>query len=108
MFDGINSEHWRLKGSQKERAIYLIKLLNFNDICPRCTNEQMIVLICFYVKCEYIPNYERRRCERAFKDFKVKDNLLDKFMVYLASLNIFNEEKKLRDYKFQHNNKEKN
>lgn len=106
LFDLINSEYFRLIGGQRDRAIYLIKLLNFNAICPRCTNEQMIVLICYYVKCEYISNYERRRCERAFKDFDVKDNLLDKFMVYLANMNIIEEEKKLRDYKFLYTSKE--
>lgn len=87
-FDTINSSYFRLTGSQKERAVFLIKMLNFNKICPRCNDEQIIVLICFYVKCEYIPNYERRRCKRAFEDFDVSDNLVDKFMVYLARLGV--------------------
>lgn len=88
LFDGINSEYFGLIGSQKDRAIYLIKRLNFNKICPRCSDEQMIVLICFYIKCEYVPNYERRRCKRAFNDYNVSSNLLDKFMVYLARLGV--------------------
>lgn len=87
-FDAINSAYFGLIGSQKERAIFLIKKLNFNKICPRCNDEQIIVLICFYVKCEYIPNYERRRCKRAFEDYKVSSNLVDKFMVYLARLGV--------------------
>lgn len=87
-FDIINSSYFRLVGTQKDRAIFLIKSLNFNKICPRCNEEQIITLICFYVKCEYVPNYERRRCKRAFEDFKVSDNLVDKFMVYLARLGV--------------------
>lgn len=88
LFELINSNYFRLVGTQQERAIQLIKKLNFNKICPRCTNEQMIVLICYYVKCEYIKDYKRRRCQRAFDDFEVSSNLLDKFMVYLANINI--------------------
>lgn len=87
-FDTINSSYFRLNGSQKERVVYLIKKLNFNHICPRCSDEQIIVLICFYVKCEFIPNYERRRCKRAFEDYNVSSNLVDKFMVYLARLGV--------------------
>lgn len=87
-FESINGEYFRLVGTQVDRAIYLIKRLNFNEVCPRCSNEQMIVLICYYVKCEYIPNYERRRCKRAFEDYNVPSNLLDKFMVYLARVNV--------------------
>lgn len=87
-FDTINSSYFRLVGTQKERAIFLIKRLNFNKICPRCNDEQIIILICYYVKCEYIPNYERRRCKRAFEDYKISSNLLDKFMVYLARLGV--------------------
>ena len=68
LFEIINSNYFRLVGSQQDRAIHLIKLLNFNKICPRCSNEQMICLICYYVKCEYIPNYERRRCQRAYNN----------------------------------------
>lgn len=97
LFEIINSNYFRLVGSQQDRAIHLIKLLNFNKICPRCSNEQMICLICYYVKCEYIPNYERRRCQRAFNDLGVDDNLLDKFMVYLARFNLKEEERRLRD-----------
>lgn len=97
LFDIINSNYFRLRGSQKERAIHLIKTLNFNNICPRCNNEQMICLICYYVKCEYIPNYERRRCQRAFDEFKVTENLLDKFMVFLARCNLDKHEKLFRD-----------
>lgn len=87
-FEIINSSYFGLTGSQKDRAIFLIKRLNFNKICPRCTDEQIIVLICYYVRCEYIPNYERRRCKRAFEDFNVSSNLLDKFMVHLARLGV--------------------
>lgn len=97
LFEIINSNYFRLVGSQQDRAIHLIKLLNFNKICPRCSNEQMICLICYYVKCEYIPNYERRRCQRAFNDLGVDENLLDKFMVYLARFNLKEEERRLRD-----------
>ena len=88
LFDTINSTYFRLVGTQKDRATYLIKRLNFNNICPRCSDEQIIVLICFYVKCEYIPNYERRRCKKAFQDYNVSSNLVDKFMVYLARLGV--------------------
>ena len=95
LFELINSEYFRLVGSQVDRAIYLIKMLNFNKICPRCTNEQMIVLICYYVKCEYIREYQRIRCQRAFDDFGVKDNLIDKFMVYLAQINVKEVERTL-------------
>lgn len=88
LFDTINSSYFRLSGSQKERVIYLMKRLNFNKVCPRCSDEQVIVLICFYVKCEYIPNYERRRCKKAFEDYNISSNLVDKFMVYLARLGV--------------------
>ena len=88
VFDKVNNEYFRLVGTQQDRAIYLIKHLNFNNICPYCNNEQMICLICYYVKCEYIRNYERRRCQRAFDDLNVQDNLIDKFMVYLARLTV--------------------
>lgn len=88
ILDTINSAYFGLIDGQKERAVFLIKKLNFNKICPRCSDEQIIVLICFYVKCEYIPNYERRRCKRAFDDFDVSSNLVDKFMVYLARLGV--------------------
>lgn len=97
LFELINSNYFRLVGSQEDRVIHLIKVLNFNKICPRCSNEQMICLICYYVKCEYIPNYERRRCQRAFDDFGVNENLLDKFMVYLARFNFEEQERMLRD-----------
>ena len=97
IFEWINSEYFRLVGSQVDRAIFLIKMLNFNKVCPRCTNEQMICLICYYVKCEYISNYERRRCQRAFDDFGVNENLIDKFMVYLARYQFNRYESSLRD-----------
>ena len=86
LFEALNSEYFRLKDGQKDRVVYLIRKLNFNKVCPRCNEEQIIILICFYVKCEYIPNYERRRCNRAFVDYNITDNLVDKFMVYLARL----------------------
>lgn len=88
LLDTINSSYFRLRGGQKERVIYLMKRLNFNKVCPRCSDEQVIVLICFYVKCEYIPNYERRRCKKAFDDYNISSNLVDKFMVYLARLGV--------------------
>lgn len=90
LFDTINSSYFGLTGTQKERVVYLMKKLNFNKICPRCSDEQIIVLICFYVKCEYIPNYERRRCKKAFDEYNISSNLLDKFMVHLARVGLEN------------------
>lgn len=88
VFDGINTEFFNLQNSQKERVIYLIKHLDFKKICGRCSNEQIIVLICFYVKCEYIKDYDRNYCRKVFKEYNITDNLIDKFMVYLARLGV--------------------
>lgn len=88
IFDGINTEFFNLQSSQKERVIYLIKHLDFKKICGRCSNEQIIVLICFYVKCEYIKDYDRNYCRKVFKEYNITDNLIDKFMVYLARLGV--------------------
>lgn len=90
LFDIINTTYFKLEGTQKDRARYLIKKLNFNDICPRCSDKQIITMICYFVKCEYIPNYERRRCKRAFNDLDISSNKLDKFLVYLAKYGIQN------------------
>lgn len=88
IFDGINTEFFNLQSSQKERVIYLIKHLDFKKICGRCSNEQIIVLICFYVKCEYIKDYDRNYCRKVFREYGITDNLIDKFMVYLARLGV--------------------
>ena len=84
LFDGINTEYFRLKGTKKNRAIYLIKNSNFNKICPRCSSEQLIVLICFYVNMEYNSYYKRSNCVRVFKHYNISDNLIDRFMFYMA------------------------
>ena len=97
LFEGINNEYFGLIGGQKERAKYLIKRLNFNNICPKCSNEQMIVLICYYVKCEYKTNYGRNYCRRVFKQYEISDNLIDRFMVYLARLSV---KKCFREWEF--------
>ena len=49
LFDGINSEYFHLQGTQKDRAKYIIKEINFKKVCGRCSSEQIIVLICYYV-----------------------------------------------------------
>jgi len=90
LFDGINSEYFRLKGSQKKRVEYFIKELNFNEICPRCESEQIIVMICYFVNCEYNKRYRREYCRKVFKDYKVTSNLLDRFMLFLARYGINN------------------
>jgi len=84
LFDGINSEYFRLVGTQKDRAKYLIKKLNFNKICPKCSSEQMIVLICYFVKCEYNPRYSSKWCKKVFRDYKITPFLVERFMVYLV------------------------
>lgn len=88
LFEGINSEFFHLVGTQKERAIFLIKQLNFKKICGRCSEEQLIVLVCYYVKCEYITDYGRNNCRKVFNEYTITDNLIDKFMVYLARLGV--------------------
>ena len=100
LFDGINSEYFRLIGSQKERVKYLIKQLNFNEICGRCSSEQIIVLICYYVKCEYDKYYTRKNCIKVFKDYEITDNLVDRFMLFLARYGINNT---ILDKKFLYN-----
>lgn len=88
LFDGINTEYFHLRGSQRERCVYLIKHLNFNDVCRRCSNEQIIVLICYFVKCEYVKGYGRKYCRRVFKEYNIEDTLIDRFMVYLANIGV--------------------
>lgn len=90
IFDGINSQYFQLQKSKKDRAKYLIKKLNFNDICPRCSSEQMIVLICYYVNCEYNRRYRREYCRKVFKEYEITDNLVDRFMLFLARYGIKN------------------
>ena len=88
LFDGINSEYWRLKGSQKERAKYLIKTLDFNKICGRCSSEQIIVLICYFVKCEYNSRYSSEWCKKVFEEYNITQFLIERFLVYLVSYEI--------------------
>ena len=90
LFDGINSEYFRLRGTKKDRAKYLIEKLNFNEICPRCSSEQLIVMICYFVECEYNRRYRRENCGRVFKEYKITSNLLDRFMLFLARYGINN------------------
>ena len=90
LFDGINSEYFQLKGSQKDRAKYLIKQINFNEVCGRCSSEQIIVLICYFVKCEYDKYYTRKNCKKVFTDYNISSNLLDRFMLFLARYGINN------------------
>lgn len=90
LFDGINSEYFRLKGSQKKRVEYFIRKLNFNEICPRCESEQIIVMICYFVNCEYNKRYRREYCRKVFKDYNITSNLLDRFMLFLARYGINN------------------
>ena len=92
LFDGINSEYWQLKGSQIDRAKYLIKELNFNDFCPRCSSEQIIVLICYYVKCEYNHRYSSEWCKRVFDEYNITPFLVERFLIYLIEYEI-NKEK---------------
>lgn len=90
LFDGINSEYFQLKGSQIDRAKYLIKKLNFNEICGRCSSEQIIVMICFFVKCEYYRNYSRTDCAGVLRKYSVSAYLLDRFMVHLVKCGLNN------------------
>ena len=100
LFEGINSEYFRLKGSQIDRVKYLISHLKFKEICGRCSSEQIIVLICYFVKCEYDKYYTRKNCISVFKDYNITDNLLDRFMLYLARYGINNT---ILDKKFLYN-----
>lgn len=84
LFDGINSEYFNLRGGQKDRAKYLIKKLNFNEMCPRCSDEQIIVMICYVVKCEYVRDYKREWCKTVFNEYNINPNRLDRFLVQLA------------------------
>lgn len=84
LFDGINGEYFRIRGTKKDRVKYLIKDLNFNKICPRCNSEQIIVLVCYYVNCEYNSYYTRDNCKKVFKAYNITDNLVDRFMLYMA------------------------
>lgn len=84
LFDGINGEYFRLSGTQKERAKYLIRVLNFNKICPKCSSEQIIVLICYFVKCEYNHRYSSKWCKKPFKDYEVSMFLVERFWAYMV------------------------
>jgi len=88
LFDAINSEYWQLKGTQIDRAKYLIKQLNFNDICPRCSSEQIIVMICYFVKCEYNPRYSSNWCKRVFEEYNISNFLIERFLIYLVEYEI--------------------
>lgn len=90
LFEGINSEYFRLIGSQKERAEYLIKQINFNEVCGRCSSEQIIVMICYFVKYEYNKRYRRNYCRKAFKDYEVTTDMLDGFLLFLVEYTINN------------------
>lgn len=90
LFEGINGEYFRLVGTQKDRAKYLIKQLNFNKINPKCTSEQIIVMICYFVKREYDKFYRRKNCKTAFKDYKVTSDTLDAFAFSMYEYGINN------------------
>ena len=90
LFDGINSEYFQLKGTQKDRAKYLIKQINFNEVCGRCSSEQIIVMICYFVKYEYNKRYRRNYCRKAFKDYEVTTEMLDGFLLFLVEFSINN------------------
>ena len=100
LFDGINSEYFHLQGTQKDRVRYLIKNLNFKKICGRCSSEQIIVLICFFVKREYDKYYTRKNCIMVFRDYSISDNLIDQFMMFMARYGINNT---ILDKKFLYN-----
>lgn len=84
LFDGINGEYFRIRGTKKERVRYLLKEINFNEVCPRCDSEQIIIIICYYVNCEYNAYYNRDNCRQVFKDYDISNNLIDRFMLYMA------------------------
>ena len=90
LFDGINGTYFHLKGTKKSRALYLIKNLNFHEICARCPSEQIIVLICYFVNCEYDKRYRREYCRKVFKEYNISSNLVDRFMLFLARYGINN------------------
>ena len=90
LFDGINSEYFQLKNSQIDRAKYLIKNINFNEVCGRCSSEQIIVMICYFVKYEYNKRYRRNYCRKAFKEYKVTTEMLDGFLLFLVEYTINN------------------
>lgn len=90
LFDGINSEYFQLKDSQIDRAKYLIKQINFNEVCGRCSSEQIIVMICYFVKYEYNKRYRRNYCRKAFKDYEVTTEMLDGFLLFLVEYTINN------------------
>ena len=90
LFDGINSEYFQLKDSQISRAKYLIKNINFNEVCGRCSSEQIIVMICYFVKYEYNKRYRRNYCRKAFKDYRVTTEMLDGFLLFLVEYTINN------------------
>lgn len=42
-----------MKGTQKEEAHYLVQKFNFRDLCKHCTMEQVVTIVCLYVKFSY-------------------------------------------------------
>ena len=88
LFNGINGEYWHLKGDEKKRAIYLIKHIDFNKLNKHCycplETEKAINLICYIVKCEFNKRYNKNNCRKAFKDYEIKNNDYDCFMISLA------------------------
>lgn len=90
LFDGINSEYFHLQGTKIDRVKYLIKQLNFNEVNPKCSSEQIIIMICYFVNREYNVHYKRKNCKRVFKDYGVTSDMLDGFMVFLATYGINN------------------
>ena len=91
LFDGINSEYFQLKGGQIDRAKYLIKNINFNEVCGRCSSEQIIVMICYFVKYEYNKRYRRNYCRKAFKEYGITTEMLDGFLLFLVEYSINND-----------------
>lgn len=91
LFDGINSEYFQLKNTQIDRAKYLIKQINFNEVCGRCSSEQIITMICYFVKYEYNKRYRRNYCRKAFKDYGVTTEMLDGFLLFLVEYTINNQ-----------------
>lgn len=86
VFDGVNSNTFRLKAGQKDRAIFLIKLLPFKKLCGKCSNEQIIIMICFYVKCEFVKDYRLRNCKKILDEYGISEQLLIHFLINLNKL----------------------
>ena len=83
LFESLNSNTFKLKGTQKDRAIYLIKHLDFKEICGKCSNEQIMLMICFYVKSEFLKDYRLRNCKSIFNEYNISEHLLINFLVKL-------------------------